>query len=67
MTELEQRLHLLAAEIEWSVATPELVLPVLPARRRRRPWQPLLVATAVLLIAVAVAALVPGARSAVPD
>ena len=64
MTELEQRLLLLAAEIEWP-PTPELGLPALPEQRRRPLWRPLLVAAAVLLVAACVAALVPGARSAI--
>jgi hypothetical protein len=64
MTELEQQLLLLAAEIEWP-PTPELRLPALPERRRRPLWRPLLVAAAVLLVAACVAALVPGARSAI--
>ena len=64
MTELEQQLLLLAAEIEWP-PTPELALPALPEHRRRPLWRPLLVAAAVLLVAACVAALVPGARSAI--
>ena len=64
MSELEQQLHLLAAEVEWPPA-PELALPALPERRRRSLWRPLLVAAAVLLVAACVAALVPGARSAI--
>ena len=63
MTELEQQLLLLAAELEWP-PTPALVVPALP-ERRRRPWRPLLVAAAALLVAACVAALVPGARSAI--
>ena len=64
MAELEQQLQLLAAEIAWP-PTPELALPALPERRGRALWRPLLVAVAVLLIAACVAALVPGARSAI--
>ncbi len=64
MTELEQQLLLLAAEVEWP-PTPELELPALPERRRAPLWRPLLVAAAVLLVAACVAALVPGARSAI--
>ena len=64
MSELEQRLSLLAAELDWP-ATPELELPALPDRGGRRLRRPLLVAVAVLLVAAGVAALVPGARSAV--
>ncbi len=64
MTELERKLHLLAAELEWPPA-PELALPARPERRARTVWRPLLVAVAVLLVAACVAALVPGARSAI--
>lgn len=64
MTELEQRLRLLGAEIDWP-ATPQLELPALPEPRRRPLWRPVLIAVAVLVLAACVAALVPGARSAI--
>jgi hypothetical protein len=64
MTELERKLLLLVDELEWP-PTPALGLPALPARHRRTVWRPLLVAVAVLLVAACVAALVPGARSAI--
>ena len=64
MSELEQQLQALAAELEWP-ATPELRLPALPDRARRQLWRPLVVGVAVLLVAAGLAALVPGARSAI--
>lgn len=72
MTELEQRLEALAAEVEWP-ETPPLVLPgpaaarfgrVATVRGRRRL---LAVCLAVLVLAAAVAAIVPGARSTILD
>jgi hypothetical protein len=64
MSELERQLQALAAELEWP-ATPELRLPALPDRGRRQLWRPLVVGVAVLLVAAGLAALVPGARSAI--
>src|SRR4051812_6154578 len=61
MADLEQRLAALAPELEWP-ATPRLALPEQRPRRSRRP---LLVAALALLVAVAVAFAVPGARSAI--
>ena len=66
MTELEQRLHALAREVDWP-ETPELG-PVVRERLHARPqpsWRPLAVAFAVLLLALAVALAVPPARSAI--
>lgn len=62
MTELDQALHALAAELDWPV-TPEFALRLGPAPRRSR--RPLLVAIAVVLLAVAVALAVPTARSSI--
>lgn len=62
MSELEQSLSVLAAELDWP-ATPDLSIPAgsAPARRPR-----LLLAVAVAAIAaIAVAMAVPGARSAI--
>src|ERR1700730_15990019 len=64
MSELERQLQALAAELEWP-ATPELRLPALPDRGRRQLWRPLVVGVAVLLGATGLAALVPGAGSAI--
>ena len=61
MTELEQTLRALAAEIEWP-ATPELTPRFEPVRRRRRS---LLLAVAAALLAIAVAFAVPQARSSI--
>jgi len=62
MSELEQALAALAAEIEWP-ETPVLELRLEPrAPRRRRSW---VVAAAVAVLAVVVAFAVPPARSAI--
>jgi hypothetical protein len=61
MTELEQTLRALAAEIEWP-ATPELTPRFEPVRLRRRS---LLLAVAAALLAIAIAFAVPQARSSI--
>lgn len=61
MTDLEERLHALATEVEWP-ATPPLRLRLEP-RRARRPL--LLALAAAVVVALAVALAVPAARSAI--
>jgi hypothetical protein len=66
MPELEQQLRALAAELDWP-PTPDLPAAVRPrlARRRALPWRPLAIALVVLVVALAAALAVPGARSAI--
>jgi hypothetical protein len=64
MSELERALGMLAAELEWP-PTPELVLTLEPAARRRLERRGLVLAVAVAVVAVALAFAVPQARSAI--
>lgn len=63
MTELEQRLHSLAGELDWP-DTPAMSLPLERRSEDRRSWKPVWIALAVVALAVAVALSVPSARSA---